>query len=165
MAGAVTDNQTQFAASRGVYGAAALVMLAFAAAIWLCVDLASHEADRVVLDRELDMVRLEAEAWIDTAADREAEFTYWDDAVRAIVKNDNPAESSVTEKDRDWILDDLGFSAVVVVNRLGRVKYFISAATLDREGFAARIADGHAGLIDKARSCTSTGASRPARVM
>jgi diguanylate cyclase (GGDEF)-like protein len=151
MAGAATDNHAHVAASRGVYWAAALVMLAFVAAIWLCVDLASREADRVVLDRELDMVRLEADAWIQTAADREAEFTYWDDAVRAIVKNDNPAQGSISEKDREWILDDLGFSAVVVVDRLGRVKYFMSAAILDREGFASKVAAEHAGLIGKAR--------------
>jgi len=139
-------------ALRGVYAAAGLAMLAFLAAIALSVDLASREADRFVLERELNVVRLEIDRRIDAAADRQAEFTYWDDAVDAIVKR-GAARVSLPEVELEWVFEDLGFALVFVVDRAGNVKFAADQFDSKNAGAtAATLAAQHQGLIEAARA-------------
>jgi diguanylate cyclase (GGDEF)-like protein len=138
--------------SRGVYVAAGLAMLAFIIAIVLSVDLASREADRVVLDRELAMVRLEIARQIEVAAQREAEFTYWDDAVEAIVRNRTPPANALSEQDLEWLFEDLGFSFLVVIDSADRLKFVAHRPDFNPGTLAASVASTHANLISVARS-------------
>jgi diguanylate cyclase (GGDEF)-like protein len=152
MAGSEIGGRWRFAASRGVYAAAGLAMVAFVVAIALSVDLASREADRVVLERELVMVELEIDRQIEAAAHRQAEFTHWDDAVWTIVKKKNPKPQDLDADELEWIFDDLGFTFLVVVDRNDRVK-FAAHRNLSFAGqLAQRLAAGHGGLISLARN-------------
>ncbi len=137
--------------TRSVYVAAAAVVLALVATVVLVADLASREADRFALRAEKNMIRLEFENQRDIAVREQAEISYWDDAVEALVRRDTPDPELVTEEMRDWVAADFGFSILALVHPDSRLAVAIVNGQTATGVTDLSFVQENAGLVDKAR--------------
>ncbi len=114
-------NENRFGFGRGLYWAAALIGCLFLATVALVVHMATLEANRFSLKSETTMARLEIDRLVEDFIHDQQEISYWDDAVDALVKRDQPSVGFAEENIAGWLVSDFDFSEVVFVDLANKI--------------------------------------------
>lgn len=114
-----------------VYVAAGTLFFGCVLAGVIALNIASLEANRFAMSTERKLVNSELTYFIERAIREQGELSYWDESKKNLVMSNPPNERFVTEYISSWLVSELGFSDVVLVEPNGLVKLSVQGSSIE----------------------------------